>query len=290
MEAQSSIDDLIERHDSDPQAVADRLREFDSVPRQDLAAFSWLVNHVIGEEGLAWSDALGLLRRFVSSNAPTSALLNFAACAYLAGEPVKGMELEWQIARNLDCDPAHARCAVQLRILQHAGPAVEPDDFAVAFSQCLARIEEGAIPEKLVEFYAASLNNVTSKLLDHKGADHRREPIRSALLTGSKLCGVMWRRVGTWIQYERSDYLVALCANKVGDWDDARKAAVSGVATIDANGSEDVDRAFLLLELARAEGALGQTEKQRLARLKALELAESFDPKLRQWFDSRATE
>ena len=74
----------------------------------------------------------------------------------------------------------------------------------------------------------------------------------------------------------------------VGEWESPRTAALSGLATIDANGPEDVDRAFLLLEVAHAERGLGQFEKSKEARSKAFELAASFEPTLHEWFKARA--
>jgi hypothetical protein len=290
IEVQHSIDDLFEQHDTDPHGVGTALREFRSVPEKDLVRFSWLVNHVIGEKQTAWPDAFSLMLRVLPRNAPPSALLNFGACAYLAGAPIKAMALEVQVSKALACHEAHARCLIQLRVLQCAGGASDADDFAAVLCECLSQLEKDSFPEKFVPMYAASLNNVVSLLLEHERADHQSEPIRSVLLAGSEQCRALWRRAGTWVNHERADYLVALCANKVGQWEFAQTAALDGLATIDANGPEDVDRAFLLLELARAQHGLGQTEKHEAARFKAFELAASFDPKLRAWFESRATE
>ncbi len=88
---------------------------------------------------------------------------------------------------------------------------------------------------------------------------------------------------------ERADYLVALTRNRVGEWNAARKAAQSGLETIAANGSEDVDKAFLHLEVARA--ALGAMDPigHAAAMESARALAAQFkEPGLDEWFASRA--
>ena len=87
---------------------------------------------------------------------------------------------------------------------------------------------------------------------------------------------------------ERADYLVALCANRLGKWQQAHKAASRGLAIIAANGEEDIDRAFLLLALARSCQGLGKTAEAEQARSEARSLAQNFDKEIRAWFDSTA--
>lgn len=290
MPQQATLDDLFARHDNDPQAVGAALREIQAVPEKDLIRFTWLVSHVVGEIQAAWLDAYALMLRTVPKDAPVAALANFAACAYLAGAPVKAMAIESQIADALSCDHMHPKCIVQLAVLQNVGKTADPNDLVAALSGCLAYLRSATAPEKVVRVYASSLNNVTSLLLDHKSVDHQAEPVRSVLLEGSERCRELWRKAGTWVNHERADYLVALCANRVGNWSTAQSAALSGLATIDSNGQEDVDRAFILLELARAERGLGHSAQYEAARSQAFELAVSFDPDLRKWFESRAVE
>ena len=91
------------------------------------------------------------------------------------------------------------------------------------------------------------------------------------------------------MQHERADYLVALVCNASADWDAALAAATSGLATIEANGSEDVDRAFLLLEAGRAHRGAGRAAECESMRAAAFALAAAFEePSLRPWFEERA--
>ena len=285
-----SLDDLFARHDSEPQAVGAALREIESVTGNDVIRFTWLVNHVVGEIQSAWSDAFTIMLRAVPKDAPVPALVNFAACAYLAGAPVTAMALEAKISEALSSHDGNAKCLIQLAVLQFAANAADPSDFVWALSTCLAFLRSATLPETVLKMFASSLNNVTSLLLDHHQVDHQAEPIRSLLLEASERCRQLWRKVGTWVNHERADYLVALCANKVGEWELARSAAIDGLATIDSTGPENVDRAFILLELARAERGFGRTDRFKVAHSQAFELAAEFDPDLRKWFDSRAVE
>lgn len=72
-----------------------------------------------------------------------------------------------------------------------------------------------------------------------------------------------------------------MCVNKLGDWRAAAAAARAGLDTIARTGAEDVDRAFLPLEL-------GLIDESSSATAQAAALARQFaEPGLCEWFDSR---
>ncbi|MEN3812691.1 hypothetical protein ABD440_20080, partial [Chromobacterium piscinae] len=86
----------------------------------------------------------------------------------------------------------------------------------------------------------------------------------------------------------RAEYLLALTANRFERWPDGLSAADAGLALIAASGEEDVDRAFLLLERARALRGAGRQAEAEEAYDAAQALAASFDADLRPWFEDCA--
>ena len=77
-----------------------------------------------------------------------------------------------------------------------------------------------------------------------------------------------------------------LVFNKFCQWSSASEVVSVALNIIDANGQEPVDRAFLLVELARAQQYLGNEKHAGDARSEAEQLASDFDPATRAWFAS----
>ena len=153
----------------------------------------------------------------------------------------------------------------------------------------LAEMKQWADYGPLSDIFAPSLNNTISGLLDHKQLDITDASQCAAMEQGSRLCRQIWQVAGGWLQCERADYLIAISCNRIRNWHAAAEAAQAGLDTIAANGTEDVDRSFLLLELARAWREMGRQEECVAKRNEAFALAEQFDEVgLREWFDWRA--
>lgn len=288
----SRLDQLYRVHDDEPEAVAKALHAMgrDGVDPSDHARFAWLVNHVIGEKQAAWADALALLDAALAHSSEPGALRHHGVAALFAGAPVQALALQAKLATLTQADPVVAACAVQLGALQFAPADEAPLRLAAAF-QALLPVLDPLLTRlgRLDTLVAASLNNVTSRLLETADAPTGDPLYAAALRDGAQLARRAWYAAGTWLQRERADYLVALCANKLQDFGAAKQAALAGLQTIDAHGPEDVDRAFLLLELARAHRGLGEAVQGEQARAAALQLAEGFDDAgLREWFDACA--
>lgn len=290
MAAAMTIDELILIHDSEPTVVATALRSFaiDGVASSDLARYAWLVNHVIGEKLGAWYEALDLHHRISMESRDIAVFRHLAVAASIAGAPIEAWTIETQLAEEAQASVEAARAAVRFGVLQFAPENISPIELARVFCACLKDIAADQPIGKLGPILAGSLNNVVSKLLDHPSAPTEEIVYRQALSDGAQICRKIWQGAGNWMNHERADYLVALCCNKLEDWAGARDAAQSGLKTIDANGSEDVDRAFLLLELGRAWRGLGDETQRATVRTQALELSKGFDDELRKWFASRA--
>lgn len=286
-----TIDDMIARHDDDPQGVAEALHALAAgdVREDDAVRCSWLANHVLGEILGRWDEAFDVATRCAgSSNAP-NALRNRAVAATLTGRVLDAWTLERTIAGVTGASPRLVALAVRLAVLQHVVASAPHEQSLPAFVACLDELRGLESAQPLGASIGTALNNIVSTLLD--GAKHRVDDpaLRSTLRDGAEAARRAWREAGGWMQHERADYLVALVCNASADWDAALAAAEAGLATIDANGSEDVDRAFLLLEAARAHRGAGREAERESARAAAFALAASFrEPSLKPWFDERA--
>ena len=284
-----SVQELVRIHDDEPARAADGLRALagQAVPDKDLPQFSWLVNHVIGERQGAWPEALQL-QRGLPATGPLVLRLQRAAAALLAGQPIEAWALQSRIARETGAPADHARAAVQLRAMQYTAEGAQAHEFAVALRDCVQALPQGAGAGKLGTAIATSLNNTVSALVERENLPVDDAEVRAAMVEGAQAARKAWGEAGTWVNHERADYLVALCGNRVSEWAIALEAARAGIATIEANGSEDVDRAFLLLEVARASHGLGDEATRESAKAQAKKLAETFDASLRPWFDGCA--
>jgi hypothetical protein len=285
------FDELVRLHHREPERVAQGLR---AMARRGLgdaepARFAWLVNHVVGETQGGWAEAVGLLEQAVGDSRDPGVLRHRAVAESFSGAPLAALARIPDIAAGAGTTPQVASLVVRLGILQFAAEDTPVVPLAAAFDAVLSELR-GA-PEdtgRLGATLAASLNNVTSWLLDAKAAPVDDPVYRRALADGAALSKTFWTRAGTWMNRERADYLIALCANRLDDHGAAEEAALTGLRTIDENGSEDVDRAFLLIELARARRGLDRVGESEEARAAAFALAGAFDADLRAWFDSRA--
>lgn len=283
---------LLRDHDAPPDDAAAVLADLaaQGVPEPQHAAFAALVNQIIGAGQDRWPEAFDLLLRTCAASSVPCVLRNLAIAAWMSARPWQAWGYEAVLAQHARAAPAEAILSVRLGVLQYA---VRRDAAAVvsrALNTCLAEATADADAGMLQAPIAAALNNIVSALLDAPDLDRTDAPSRAALREGADACRRRWRRAGSWLNHERADYLVALCRNALGEWAEAAAAARHGLDTIAANGSEDVDRAFLLLELARAQQALGYCGEAAGNRETAHEIAAAFDePGLREWFDRRAT-
>lgn len=283
------LDELYFLHDKEPAQVAGALCKVASVSPADHTRFAWLVNHVVGESQEQWGSASALLEKTLARSAEPAVLRHRAIAALFAGDALSGLALLPLFAAAAGVTLSLALAAVRLGVIQFSRKDIPAMDLAGPFLAVVEHIEaDQSQPGKIAVILAAGLNNVSSRLMDDQSAPGDDPLYRQALTLGAAVCKAIWSVAGTWINQERADYLIALCANRTGDFERARQAADSGLSTIDRFGQEDVDRAFLLLELSRALHGLGESVQGAQARADAEQLAQDFDPSLREWFDSRA--
>ena len=287
------LDRLFHDHDDDPAAAAAGLREIwpDRIERADVPRASWLVNHVLGEKLGRWAEAHALLSLADPGDDRSAVLRNRAVAARLGGAPAEARALERQLAAVPGCTFAQAALVVRLGILQYQ---VETGPIGQGVQSLLACVTEvGSWPEfgPHVGLLAASMNNAVSGLLERSDAPGPDADYQRALNDGAALSRRLWQVAGTWRNHERADYLIALCANKTGRFGAARDAARAGLQRIEDNGEAPIDRAFLLLEVAKASRDLGDRDEAMAARAAAERIAAGFDdPGLRTWFAQRAAD
>ncbi|MCX7064201.1 MAG: hypothetical protein NT024_06450 [Proteobacteria bacterium] len=282
--ATEELDDINRIHDDAPQLAAARLRALDvtALPSDQLPLAAFLFNHVLGEKLGDWNAAAQRIdhMRRQRSNVPPAVLVHAAVADELAGRGGSDAHTVLLSATS----EAVAACAIGLRRLSFTQERMDPLTFAAALHDLAlsaAALEQGTPFDTQL---AAGLNNATSRLLDID-PDVRERVVADALLAGAAQALRFWQAAGTWVNHERALYLVTLAANRVGAYKTARDAARQALNLIAANGNEDVDRAFLLLQLSGAQQRLGDDAASRTALRDAKAIATTWtDASLTEWF------
>jgi hypothetical protein len=278
-------------HDADPPLAAQHIKQLlhTSIAEDDLPRMAWLINHVIGEQLHSWGEAHALQRTLAPQCQQPALLRHRAVAALFAGALFDAWEEQARLCQATGASRSQAEMAIRLGVLQHEAPNVAPAALVQAMSPLMAEMQEWTDYGPLGNIFAGSLNNIVSALLERKDLDIADARQCDALDQASRLCRQIWQAIGGWMQRERADYLVALTCNRIENWSAAAQAAQSGLDMIAANDVEDVDRAFLLLELARAYREMGRQDEHIAKRNEAMALADQFDEAgLREWFDARA--
>jgi hypothetical protein len=282
---------LMQNHDDEPQAAAEQLRKISDqeVPVDQLGRFAWLVDHVIGEKDGRWSEAYKLITKVTSphESLPLSVVRFAAVAAQSSGDPLAAMALERRMMmEGLSADQAST--AVRAAVLSFAlpGRAIDVAAGLLSVIDSVDRWSEASAVDSLV---AASLNNTVSALLQQEDETVSHADVNTAMIQGASAARTLWYRAGTWINHERADYLCALVFNRLGNYARAFEAAERGRQLIDTSGSEDVDRAFLLLESARALIGLSRKAEGAEQLRQAATIAQEWDDDaLTKEFDEKA--
>jgi hypothetical protein len=282
--AREELDEINRIHDDDPTQAAARLRALDSsaLPRDSLPLAAFLYNHVLGEKIGMWSDAAQHIDRLHHRHAdlPPAVMIHAAVADELAGRDTTTARAALAAASS----DAAAECAIGLRRLSFTQDRMDTATFATVMGDLVQRAQALPTGTTLDTQLAAGLNNATSRLLD-LNPNVGDQAVCNALQAGAAQALRFWRAAGNWVNHERALYLVALTANRIGAYVQARDAARQGLDVIAANGSEDVDRAFLLLQLAGAHQRLGEDTASRAARRDAQAIAATWtEAWLAEWF------
>jgi hypothetical protein len=290
MSARKKIDWLMANHDEDIEGSVREL--FALTPEQvetaDLRPLSWLINHVVGEQAARWSDALSLQTRLARPDEPAQAAWNRSVAAVLAGAPLDAWHAERAFAALAGCSADSARLALRFAVLQFLVGTSELSGVLRELQACQAELQLRPDFEGLQRFLAPALNNLVTALTERADAAVTDEAYRAVVTDGADLAFNAWSLAGTWVNWERAEYLRALTANLLRRWQAGHDAARRALQLIEANGAQDVDRAFLLLELSRAQRGLGDEIAAEQSAAAAAALAAAFeDASLNTWFADR---
>ncbi len=275
-------------HEKDTAGVAGRLEEAVALLEkpEHVGGLVQLGNHAIGQHLRDWPRAARLADaafRRLDGKSPTAGLLALLGVAhYLSGDVAGGLAAEGRAAALPPADAAGVLLRTRL-LVSEALFGMERHEEAYPVLDAALDLAETLPKESPVHRVAAvSLNNTASMFLERSS----RTPEEDArMLRAARAARTHWLRVGTWENDERADHLLARVSNAVGNPADGVLHAARGLTTIEKNGEEPVDAAFLSLELSRSYGALGLKEPAAAARAKADAFAAGFDdPDLETWY------
>jgi len=282
-------------HDDTPEPALAILRGIApaALPLARRARFAFLMNHVAGEKFGLWDEALAAQRTLVEATgvAMTPVLWRHAAVgAHLAGDTRLAAHWLDAFASATQAPVAEVQALVALSAAEFLVPARDAAAAGRLALEVLRPLDGAALAPGLDASLAAAANNLASLLVERPLDDLRQPELRAALELASELALQAWMRAGQWLQQERAHYLRALAANASGDGATGARHARAGLALLDANDTaraEDVDRAFLALELAQGL-RLAHDEGAAPAHERAEALAAAFDDEsLRAWFADR---
>ena len=283
MTGEELLDEIDRIHDEEPERAATALRTLDAaaLPAGRLPLLAFLLLHVVGEKLGSWAEAADRLDalRNARQDAPLAVQAHAAAAAQLA-ERSPNPALESLAAAGGETE---ARALVALSALGWRPPAQDAA-FAAELERLATESRRFDASGPLTQRLAIAFNNTTSALLDRAAAPDA-PAIASALTAGADAALRFWTACGTWVNHERALYLWALVANRIGDFASARDGCRQALEIIAANGAEDVDRAFLLLQLGFALLRLGESGAGKAALAEARSAAAAWDDAgLKDWF------
>ncbi len=285
-------------HDDDPQQALEGLRALDvsTLSKSRLQRLSFLLDHVLGEKFDLWSEALerqrGLLQQ-AGAQATPAIFRQAAIAAQVAGDVSLARLWTQALAASADAPLAKARALVSLGAVGFSVSRLGAESAGRLTLQALQPLAAlHATPGNgLDAAFGAVTNNLASDLLERPLDDLGQPDLRTALQLTAEHAQRFWQRAGTWVNRERAHYLRAMAANALGLGNEGVAQARAGLALLDEfdhEGNENVDRAFLELELAmglRLSEQAGRAE----ALARALALAAQFGQDwLDRWFADRS--
>ena len=286
----SLLKEALESHDENPGQARSLLAriEFSTLEDNEKNTYFWLINHVVGELLSDWESAFLWLN--ANKCEGMEAYFKFlSVAAYFSGHPVQAFNAEFEYSRLANVSVSETKALVNLLCVQSA----RGDESIVNSLTLLSNYASSFIsPASPVtgKSMAAALNNIVSKLIEDPRLEaddpfHKHTTIEAALI-----CKQLWRDFGVWVNHERSLYLCALTFNRFSEWKSSVDCVEEALGIIASNGSENVDKAFLLLELAKAQQGLGYRAEAENCLDEADCIARDFDSHLKQWFAGRRSE
>ena len=164
--------------------------------------------------------------------------------------------------------------------LMHAGDWDQAGRLYTAQIATADALDEGHSGERACALVS---NNIAGELLGLEKRDAAKDALMEQAAHHARR---YWLRVGSWVNDERADYLLAGVHQALGRHEDARRYAERALATIEENGGgEMVDQAFLHLVRAAAARDLADSDTHAAALARAERLAAGFEGEgLLGWF------
>lgn len=150
------------------------------------------------------------------------------------------------------------RLRVGALALASLAPHDAPRAQALLDSLC-AELDQAALPDTdpAVRALAAMANNAAATLAERALGESPRldDASRSLMLHAAHVARAAWARAGTWLEVERADHRLALCALAAGDLAQARLHAAHCLHTVQAHGAPPLEAFFAWEAHARIERA-----------------------------------
>jgi hypothetical protein len=286
-----------EIHDDEPERARDLLRRVvpAELPAARLPRLAFLLNHVLGEKLELWPEALLRHQAIVDAaraDMPQTVLRQAAIAAQIAGDGLHAHEWTQALAASASAPLPKARALVALGVVAFSASRQDAETAGRRTLQALQPLAaiHATSGTGLDGAFGVVTNNLASDLLDRPPIELDQPDLRTALELTAEHAQRFWQRAGQWVDFERAHYLRALAANALGQGAQAAQHARSGLDVLDAHDgdhAEDVDRAFLELELAQGLLLSGQAGNA-AAQARAESLAARFgDASLEKWFARR---
>lgn len=285
------IDTLDATHDDDPAAAGAMLHQLElaAVPAAQRARVAFLINHVLGEKLKDWPAANARQHELLDAaraedEFPPGLWRQAGAAALLAGDVCAVGEAEYELVRGASVGLPLASATLRLTALMYVVTQAPRERLVAGLHAAFDALPEPLRGSALDAALGACGNNIASALLDR--GDVAEFP--ALLWRAARLSRNAWARAGTWVHHERSECLLAMVGNATGEFEAAREHALTAAALIAANGTENVDLAFIELERAAACHALDRNNEAKQAHASARVLADRFeDAGLKAWFEQR---
>ncbi len=295
------LDEADACHDDDPPRGAELLRRIDpaALPAESLPGLAFLLNHVLGEKFGAWPEAHAMfepLLRAAGDKPPLGLWRQAATAARLAGDEAAAARLCDALVAASGASAAQVHDVVTITAATFRVPTLSAAETVAVVSAALQGFSAQLWhqPAPLDAAVAACANNIASGLLDRPAAQLQHAGLRTTLDETARIAERFWLRAGNWVNHERAAYLRAMAANALGDAAQAREHALRALALLDEHDTdraEEVDRAFIALEQARACRSLAFASEAKTAQDLADELAAGFnDAGLDAWYAKRRGE
>lgn len=278
------LDEIDRVHESTPERAAQLLREFDAtgLPVPRLGQLAFLFNHVLGEKLSAWNEAAERIATLATRpDAPPGVWRQLFAAQTLRGDALGAAAARVGLARATGAHDTDANTAGELTALAYVADPLAHAADVLALAKAANIDQETPLDAAL----GACFNNVTARLLEASRNASLGVTEKQALQAGAEAARRFWYRAGQWLQHERADYLCAKVEVRIGAAAEAVRAAERGLRLVEANGNDAIERTFLLLPLAAAHEALGDSVRAAALRAEAAELASRFDEELMREYE-----